>query len=191
MKQNQDTEITLGTGRLLFIFFALVAICALFFSLGFSLGKGSAEPAAAAGDTPSLAGTKETSGAARPSAVVPESQVPASSELTFYKSVEERTPEPEFAAVTPSDGAVPPPALSLSAAPSPGYIVQVAAVSKREDAEALQGILRQKQYPVYVLSNSTTDRLFRVQVGPFASLEDAEDTRTRLVGDGYNPILRR
>jgi len=41
---SQDTEITLGTGKMLALFFGLVALCGLFFGLGFSLGRGSARP---------------------------------------------------------------------------------------------------------------------------------------------------
>ncbi len=44
MASTQDTEITLGTGKLLFLFFGLVGICALFFAVGYSLGRKS-EPA--------------------------------------------------------------------------------------------------------------------------------------------------
>ena len=36
---QQDTEITLGTGRMLLIFFAFVLVCGLFFAIGFSLGR--------------------------------------------------------------------------------------------------------------------------------------------------------
>ena len=36
---QQDTEITLGTGRMLAIFFTFVLICAFFFAIGFSLGR--------------------------------------------------------------------------------------------------------------------------------------------------------
>ena len=36
---QQDTEITLGTGRMLVLFFTFVLVCAVFFSIGFSLGK--------------------------------------------------------------------------------------------------------------------------------------------------------
>ena len=35
---TQDTEITLGTGKMLALFFGLVALCAVFFGMGFSLG---------------------------------------------------------------------------------------------------------------------------------------------------------
>ena len=76
------------------------------------------------------------------------------------------------------------------AALSPGYFVQVAAVSKQEDAEALVDALKKKQYPAFVASNSA-DKLFRVQVGPFAEIKDAEAMRSRLINDGYNPILKK
>ena len=36
---SQDTEITLGTGKMLALFFGLVALCAVFFGMGFSLGR--------------------------------------------------------------------------------------------------------------------------------------------------------
>src|SRR5437016_12550338 len=42
MEQTQDTEITLGTGKLLGIFFSLAILCAVFFTLGYMLGRGSA-----------------------------------------------------------------------------------------------------------------------------------------------------
>jgi cell division protein FtsN len=30
-----------------------------------------------------------------------------------------------------------------------------------------------------------------VQVGPYAELKDAEAMRARLIGDGYNPIVKK
>ena len=42
-----DTEIALGTRSLLAIFFGLVLICAIFFGLGYSVGRGSGTRAAA------------------------------------------------------------------------------------------------------------------------------------------------
>ncbi|MBV9572713.1 MAG: SPOR domain-containing protein, partial [Acidobacteriales bacterium] len=35
------------------------------------------------------------------------------------------------------------------------------------------------------------DQLFHVQVGPFTDIKDADQVRSRLVADGYNPILKR
>jgi cell division septation protein DedD len=67
----------------------------------------------------------------------------------------------------------------------------VAAVSKQEDADALVDALKKKEYPAFVAAAVATDKLFHVQVGPFSDIKDAEAMRTRLVGDGYSPILKK
>src|ERR1043165_9294120 len=41
MADPQDTEITLGTGKMLVLFFGLVVLCSVFFGLGFKLGRSS------------------------------------------------------------------------------------------------------------------------------------------------------
>jgi cell division septation protein DedD len=69
--------------------------------------------------------------------------------------------------------------------------VQVAAVTKQEDAEALVAALRKKNYPVFVSPNASTDNLYHVQVGPFAELKDAETMKSKLAGDGYNAIVKK
>jgi len=79
----------------------------------------------------------------------------------------------------------------MAALPATGYFVQVAAVSKPDDAEALVDALKKKQYPAFVAGNSSTDKLFRVQVGPFSDIKEAESMRSRLINDGYNPILKK
>jgi cell division protein FtsN len=33
--------------------------------------------------------------------------------------------------------------------------------------------------------------LFHVQVGPFTDIKEAEGVRSKLVSDGYNPILKK
>ena len=75
--------------------------------------------------------------------------------------------------------------------PMGGYFVQVAAVTKQEDAESLVDALKKKQYPAFVANNSSADKFFRVQLGPFSDIKDAEGMRSRLVNDGYNPILKK
>jgi cell division septation protein DedD len=74
--------------------------------------------------------------------------------------------------------------------PGSGYYVQVAAVSKQEDADALIDALKKKQYPAF-LPDPSADKLFHVQIGPFADIKDAEGIRTRLLNDGYSPIIKR
>ena len=182
-----DTEITLGTGKMLVLFFGLVILCSVFFALGFKLGKGSANTV----ELSSSPGSSSSSNAAKPGAK------PATnpSDLTFYKSVGQDTPSTQM---TPPQTASTPAANNTSqAAPTdqPGqtasnnYLVQVAAVTKQEDADALVDALKKKQYSAF--STALGDKLYHVQVGPFNDIKDAEATRAKLVGDGYNPILKK
>jgi cell division septation protein DedD len=68
------------------------------------------------------------------------------------------------------------------------YLVQVAAVSRQEDAEILVSILRKKQYPVFAASDRD-DHLYHVQVGPFSDQLEADAERKRLIADGYNATV--
>jgi len=193
MASSQDTEITLGTGKLLVLFFGLVGICALFFALGYSLGRKS-EPAIT---TASAAIAPQTSGPSKAG-----SGSTTAAPMTFYKSVEQKDANPQLtpadaktdtAAANPAPAQAPPvnasdPATTL---PTAGYFVQVAAVSKQEDADSLVEALKKKQYPAFVADPVTTDKLFRVQVGPFSDVKEAEATRARLIADGYSPILKK
>lgn len=68
-------------------------------------------------------------------------------------------------------------------------MVQIAAVTRPEDANALAAALRQRGYSV-VVRNESQDKLLHVQVGPFASRDDAAAMRSKLLADGYNAILK-
>jgi len=197
----QDTEITLGTGRMLALFFGLVLVCAIFFAVGFSLGR----KAGTAGGANSQAGQAQTPAAVvRPSPGKNNSpQAPSSDQFGFYKAVEQKTADaqlaahdspPQTAAAAPAEAtniapktAAPDPTTST---PANAYYVQVAAVTRQEDADALVEALKNKQYPAF-RTNPSADKFFRVQVGPFADVKDAEATRARLVADGYTPILKK
>jgi DedD protein len=191
----QDTEITLGTGKVLALFFGLVALCAVFFGMGFSLGRSSVRTASP--DIPA-ATTVNTSGA-RPSAVKTTSTTPPA-DMTFYKTVATKDGNSQPAtkdASTPVPDTTAAPAASAETAPDPAaapasnsYFVQVAAVSKAEDAAALVDALKKKQYPAFS-TNMPTDKFIHVQVGPYPDIKDAELMRGKLVGDGYNPILKK
>jgi len=198
MASSEDTEITLGTGKLLVLFFGLVGVCALFFALGYSLGR-KAEPgittaSAAVAPQPTSNVGKASSGA---------STTPP---MTFYKSVEQKDANPQLTppatdtktdtstapanatpAQTPPANA-PDPATTL---PTGGYFVQIVAVRKQEDADALVDALKKKQYAAFVANQVATDQLFRVQIGPFSDIKDAEAMRAKLILDGYTPILKK
>jgi DedD protein len=197
MAASQDTEITLGTGRMLVLFFGLVGICALFFGLGYSLGKSSNSKPVAAADQQQPA-KAESKPAAKPNAPAK----PSAGDLTFYQAVKQSDNDAQPArASSAADNSDSPVAAATAAgvAPQPlvgtidngAYVVQVAAVSKKDDAEALLSALKRKSYTVFIASNEPHDRLFHVQVGPFSNAKDAEAARAKLVADGYNPILKK
>lgn len=193
---ERDEEITLGTGRLLGLFFGLAVICALFFSLGFWFGRKSVpEPVAAAtSKNPAIVSTSglKPSPSRAETAVKPETQEAAgksADELTFYKAVEQNEPKAKLESAAP-EHAVEHKSADRPASMGSGYMVQVAAVTKQEDAEALVNALRRKNYPV-ITTSAPADKLYHVQVGPFADLKDAEANRAKLISDGYNPILKK
>lgn len=68
-------------------------------------------------------------------------------------------------------------------------MVQVAAVSRQEDAEVLVSALRHRGYGV-LIRNEPQDKLLHVQVGPFASRADASTMKQKLLSDGYNAIVK-
>ena len=209
---QQDTEITLGTGRMLTIFFALVLVCALFFSLGFSLGK---KTSLAVGNSLLNLPSGNPAVIVRPSAVKNNSSQTQSGDFSFYKAVGEKTTD---AALTPQDNkgqasssdaaasttqaspkangdagssAATTPTASAAGSYSGTYYVQVAAVSRQEDADSLVEALKKKQYPALAANNASVDKFYHVQVGPYGDLKEAEAMRARLIGDGYNPIVKK
>src|SRR5689334_5972959 len=62
--QTRDTEITLSTGKLLGIFFALAIVCGVFFTMGYLLGKSTS----AGGRTEIVATVPSGSAASKPNA---------------------------------------------------------------------------------------------------------------------------
>jgi cell division septation protein DedD len=199
--QTQDTEITLSTGKLLGIFFALAIVCGVFFTMGYLLGKSTS----AGGRTEIVASVPSGSTASKPNAgnKTPETTTqvcpPGSPNCGSSASSPSDTSSSgktagQQAATQPSgnksaDQSAAPAGTDVKNGANSSFMVQVAAVSKQEDAEILVTALRKKQYPVFI-ANSAGDPLFHVQVGPFSEKKDAEAMRTRLSGDGYNAIVK-
>lgn len=199
--QARDTEITLSTGKLLGIFFALAIVCGVFFTMGYLLGKSTS----AGGRTEIVSSTPSGSSAVKPNAgnkqpetvtqtCPPGSPNCGSSTTTTDTSSAGKTTDQQTSAQSSGNkasdqSASQPAGTDVKNGANSSFMVQVAAVSKQEDAEILVTALRKKQYPVFI-ANSAGDPLFHVQVGPFSEKKDAEAMRTRLSGDGYNAIVK-
>jgi DedD protein len=199
---GRDREMTLGTSFIVGIFFALVLICAIFFAFGYSLGRRSALPASGVSAPAASSDTSTGGSASKPASGVPESQASSidssdsSADNNSAESSNEK-PAPEVKPVAlPAKLAAKPTPVSKAAAPSATTattagqsVVQVAAVSRQGDAAMLMAALKRHGYNA-VVHQSPQDKLLHVQIGPFATKKDADAMRQRLIGDGYNAIVK-
>jgi len=187
--QVRDTEITLSTAKLLGIFFALAILCGVFFTMGYLLGKSSS----VGGRTEIVATVPSGNNAGKPSGAnkTPEAvpNTPAATDSTAAKTPDQSTAQQPAASTSQSSSSSANTADAAKDGAPGSFMVQVAAVSKQEDAEILVSSLQKKQYPVFIAS-SPGDPLFHVQVGPFSDKKDADAMKTRLAGDGYNAIVK-
>jgi DedD protein len=211
---EQEREISLSTTSILGIFFALALLCAVFFGFGYSMGRksaqpvsggaaevttrsenGSSKPAAGSPASPSASSTGTQSAAVTQSAITPlgspytagENNSPAPTRVRAVVA----SPRSEITAeVIPKPASKPAGLVPVAAAlPSPGSpVVQVAAMSHQEDADVVAVDLKRRGYTV-AIRHEPQDKLYHVQIGPFASKKDADAMRQRLQTDGYNNAL--
>lgn len=209
----------LSARHLVLLFLVGVAVCGVFFSLGFLVGY----------NERSSQGTPVTERVSTPAPVPPNVNAPLETTQigsngggsTVPPPVAQAQPQPS-APVSPPEGETPAAAPAPAAAPvktpravpasaSPvaapkasapaassevgvGFTVQVTASRTKQDAEALVKILSGRGYPVFLVTPEyahASDHLYRVQVGPFKSKEDAEKVRTKLTHEGFKPFIKK
>jgi DedD protein len=147
--------------------------------------EGGKSPASSSTPAPAAKHTTQNAAPAKP-AHVAEPATPGTS-LTAVP-VTHRAPEP----AKPHAGISAPLAQADGDAPIiPGHpiIVQIAAVSRQEDAEVLAGALRKRGFNPSVRPGNG-DKFFHVQVGPFTDKNQAETIKQHLLADGYNAIMK-
>jgi cell division septation protein DedD len=197
--QSADTEITLGVGKVLVLFFALVILCGISLGVGYSLGRNSTKQAAQTAPAATGSAAPVTPGVAKPGAAQSTSTPKAddsaqtaaatpssSTDFTFSRSLQEKDEHPKLAQ---PPAPAPTPTVDTRATLGTGYMVQIAAVRNQDDAKLLSDALRKQHFPVIVAQ--LADKLFHVQVGPYADVKEAETIRAKLIGIGYNAFLKR
>jgi cell division septation protein DedD len=192
-------EIELKGKQLVFLFMAASVVSVVIFLLGVMVGRG-VPPAAAAEETVL---TEDAS--VDPTAVVdpaptrqPEgAPVSTQEDLSYDDRLEADTPRPEALkpaveatahvpepAVEPipaEEPPAPPPNPKLDEPAGKGYVVQVMATRTRADAERLAQSLGAKGYPAFVtMSPAATPTPFRVRVGKYNNIREAQSVSTRL-----------
>jgi DedD protein len=219
LEEQSHLDVTLTNTTLLAIFFGMVIVCGIFFGFGYSLGGHRNASQAPVKEFSSPRPMTETAALTHTAALPPKTVEPAVAKpsagmVTSASSTGEgdaaittttsaKTPAASVAAnnaitggtktkpvasITPVAATIADPA--TTATPSgKTYMVQVAALAQPGDADILCNALRRKGYRV-ILATSKQDKLLHVQIGPFASMDDAKAMRDRLSSDGYSPILK-
>jgi cell division septation protein DedD len=210
--KRSQSEKGLSAGVLAVVFLIWAGICAVFFSLGFLVGYNEqssklasltervAEPSA----VPPLVSSPHRSSDSR----TKESKVfspPPSGGSTDSDEVVTQASPPAAPSKAAGSAAADQDSETQSVTPSAsqgqklrevgmGYTVQVDALRAKGDAEVIVKILKERHYPVFLVApeySNTRDNLYRVQVGPFASRDDADKVRTKLAKEGFKPFVRR
>ena len=211
--ESNDTELTLGLGTVLGLGVGLVVLCGICFGLGYALGHRNAASHGAAVVFPNAGGgTLTTPKGNKPGAV---GQAEASSPLAAAPDATDQTPptarsggdavaegaETQQSGSSAGDSRAKP-ALQVSTSGSSatplhvqpatsqvqGWMVQIAAVSRSEDADVLVTALRKRGYTASA-RRELGDNLIHVQTGPFPSRNDANEIRQKLLNDWYNAIV--
>jgi len=185
-RADGEFEILLGNKQLLSVFFIVVILLAIFFTMGYMLGRNAGSAVASAQRQVQAPVEGRASGFdAKPSA----SQMPAPSAAKAEEQPSGIPEEKKFSeAPAPQQAAT---AVSEApAAPAPGQVFLQATAGKPRDAELVAGVLRKKGFPV-VLAPGPTDTVLRVLVGPLPDSEAVAKTRAELEAAGFKPFIRR
>jgi DedD protein len=198
--QDQQTELVLENRQVVGIFLGIALLCGVFFALGYVVGRNTASPAAALAQSDNAAPQSSEKPSALPSpSYIPRNPAAAAqapegaasgTDLNFYNSVQQDQPQGMQPAAAPGDAAAAVLAALPVEPPPPGILVQVSALTRREDAESLVALLKEKNLPVLVTSGEN-DALFHVVVGPYKNDAEAQKTKQLLEQDGFRPFVRR
>ena len=206
MKNDTTVARSYSARELVLMFLGVVALCGVFFSLGFLVGfkEKNALPDWTILKTPGATSSSTEDRKLDLKGEVSEEQRVL---LSFNGSEQEREASSRLEksnTTKPTSGGNPPQASFPRAAlknkpkrprPTPsGYAVQVVALRAQKDAESVRRALKVKNYRVFIVQpqySEANDNLFRVQVGPFLTRVEAEKTRDRLAQEGFNPFIRR
>lgn len=185
-EQEREFELVLGNRQLFSVLFIVIVLLAVFFSMGYVMGRNSAPAVAARSAEPA---SRETV-SPRPSASSTQPAAPAG-DTTSTPS--QSLPLPTPAASTPAQS---PQSKPLEVAPvsvtepQPGQTYwQVSAVAKPE-AELLVEVLTNKKFRA-IVAPGPNEKLFRVLVGPARDQAELGKLRSDLEQAGFKPMLRK
>jgi cell division septation protein DedD len=194
--ESDQKELVLGNKQLLSIFFIVIAMLGVAFTLGYMIGRNTANVSAASmsGAPPQAMPTQSPNQSPTQAPRMADPQTaPVVQQDPTPAPVPEKVTSTSAAKPYESDGA-PTPAPVAAPAPAtagnpPSYL-QVAAM-KRADADHMVSVLRDRGFPA-LIGESPKEGLFRVLVGPYKDIPSLVDAKAKLKAAGFdNPLIAR
>jgi cell division septation protein DedD len=195
--EDGEFELILGNRQLLSLFFVMLVLLGVFFTMGYVVGRNSSSArvdvaSRKATDTPA---TESHPPASTPAAPVVSDRRPATPSATEPARTEGRdASQPSPAASEPAQQPKeeqPVPAGVVDPTPGQTYL-QVVAVA-RPDAELISETLLKRGFSALIAPGpKENDKLFRVLVGPLKDAAEMASVRTALEAAGFkNPVVRK
>ncbi len=200
MAKNEEGEfeLVLGNRQLISVFLIVVILLAVFFSMGYIVGRNSSPGTAtetarntvSSGPDATQKGSPSSPAATQETPVTPADEPPAATHPEQPAPVREK---PSAAPVAKQSKPEPPPERIAAVAPGepgPGQYWQVVATA-RPDAEIIAEALGKKGFHTLV-TPAPKEGVFRVLVGPLKDAPEQAQARTNLEAAGFkNPMLRK
>lgn len=192
---TEERELVLGNRQLLSFFFVVVALCGVFFAIGYIIGRNTSkgvvtEASTAAPDAP------EAQRSALPSPVPSSASQETTPPLPASEPARQTKPAQEPLPVAPRDFKTPEQTISanrlvpVSTAEKGASYLQVTALP-RSDAEAVVRTLKEQSFPA-IMTESSRDGFYRVLVGPYHEAAQLSTTRDSLRALGFaNTIIHK
>lgn len=180
-------EVHWSTGTILALFFATTLVSAVFFGLGYSLGRGTEKPWANLGARPMA---EPFHASATPQPAMPQMRA---AEKPVRSGAGKSIAAAAIPAAAPVEKKVVEAASDAREVPAAAtdakrYMVQVGAIGNRKDAQRLVAELRKKGFRAAIYPGKH-DKFLHVQIGPFSTLDPAQAMRHRVTGSGFHAIL--
>jgi cell division protein FtsN len=182
--ESNEFELVLGNKQLLSVFFIVVMLLAVFFTMGYMLGRNSAPV-----DTSRRAAEQQPIERQNAPSAVPAAPVKREAPAVEIEKPRETKPAPtaKTEQAPPKPIEIPPVTVTQ---PSVGQVyLQVLAVAKPE-ADVLAEVLVKKGFHALV-APGPNDKVYRVLVGPAKDAGDAAKLKGDLVAAGFKPFIKK
>ncbi len=199
-----DFELVLGNKQLLSVFFIVVVLLGVFFTMGYIVGRNSSQEAAArmamAPGQPLVVEPAPGEGTSSPAATAPGPTVAPPKAVTQparkpapppAETAKRPAPPPKPAAEPAPVPTRPPAAAGGISEPPPGQIFWQVAATSRDEAQLLLNVLGKRGFKGRLAPVPGRPELYRVLVGPLAGSEELTRTKARLEAAGFKPFRRQ